>query len=171
MIQMVNYKDFTLKAHLRDRTSVEQKLLEFGAEFRGVDDQQDIYFKVLNGKLKYRKGTLGTLITHYERFSMDNIEKTTVYRYDINPTQEQIQELFSNFDIIGEIEKSRTLYQINNLTIHLDQFDNGVDFIEVEAKDFEEIYSDVALQNQCRQIFDYIGISKDDLLETGYIKL
>lgn len=168
---MLNYKDFTLKARLKNRKIVEQKLLAFGAIFQGEDDHQDFYFRVPYGKLKYRKGTLGNLITHYERFSIDNIEKTTVYRYEVNPTEDEIQKLYDRFDLIGEINKNRSLYQINNLTIHLDKLENGEEFIEVEAKDFEECYSELELQNQCQQIFSTIGISKEELLPTGYIKL
>ena len=91
---MVNYKDFTLKARLKNRSAVEQKLLELGAILEGDDYQQDYYFRILNGKLKYRKGTLGTLITHYERFSIDKIEKTTVYRYDVNPSENEVKKLY-----------------------------------------------------------------------------
>lgn len=166
---MLKYKDYTLKAHLKWRTYVENKLIELRAIFEGDDYQQDYYFKVLNGKLKYRKGTFGALITHYERFTIDNIEKTTVYRYDVNPSEEEIQKLFNRYDLIGEINKSRSLYQINNLTIHLDKLENGEEYIEVEAKDFEDRYSELELQNQCQQIFENIGISKNDLLTTGYI--
>jgi predicted adenylyl cyclase CyaB len=168
---MLKYKDFTLKAFLKSRAKIEQKLLELGARFEGDDYQQDYYFKVSNGKLKYRKGTLGTLITHYERFSIVDIEKTKVYRYDVNPTEEEVQKLYNSFDIVGEIHKSRSLYQINNLTIHLDKLENGEEYIEVEAKDFEELYTELELQNQCQQIFEKIGISQNELLTTGYIKL
>lgn len=168
---MLNYKDFTLKARLKNRKLVEQKLHDFGAIFQGEDYQQDFYFRVPYGKLKYRKGTLGNLITHYERFSIDNIEKTTVYRYEVNPSEDEVQKLYDRFDLIGEINKNRSLYQINNLTIHLDKLENGEEFIEVEAKDFEERYSELELQNQCQQIFSTIGISKEELLPTGYIKL
>ena len=168
---MLNYKDFTLKACLKNRIIVEQKLLDLGAIFQGEDYQQDYYFRVSNGKLKYRKGTLGTLITHYERFSIDKIEKTTVYRYDVNPSEEEVQKLYDRFDLIGELHKIRSLYQMNNLTIHLDKLENGEEFIEVEAKDFEDLYSELELQNQCQQIFENIGISKDELLTTGYIQL
>ena len=57
------------------------------------------------------------------------------------------------------------------MTIHLDKLENGEEFIEVEAKDFEDLYSELELQNQCQQIFENIGISKDELLTTGYIQL
>jgi predicted adenylyl cyclase CyaB len=168
---MLTYKDFTLKAHLNSRSEIEQKLIELGARFEGEDYQLDYYFKVSTGKLKYRKGTLGTLITHYERFSIDNIEKTAVYRYDINPSEEEVRQLYTNFDLVGEIQKSRSLYQINNLTIHLDKLENGDEFIEVEAKDFEELYTELDLQNQCHQLFEKMGISKNELLKTGYVNL
>ncbi|MFM1912974.1 MAG: hypothetical protein RIR51_812 [Bacteroidota bacterium] len=72
---MLNYKDCTLKAYLKNRVSVQEKLIESGAVYYGVDYQQDFYFRVSNGKLKYRKGALKTLITHYERFLLDKYRK------------------------------------------------------------------------------------------------
>ena len=168
---MLNYLDCTLKARIQHVEDLTCRLIELGAQYMGLDRQHDTYFEVPHGKLKYRKGTLGTLITHYERTVVDLVEKTQVYRYDVNPSEDEVKKLYDRFDLIGEIHKSRSLYQKNNLTIHLDKLENGEEFIEVEAKDFEDLYSELELQNQCQQIFENIGISKDELLTTGYIQL
>ena len=166
---MLNYKDCTLKPYLKNRVSVEEKLIELGAVYDGIEYQQDFYFRVSNGKLKYRKGTLKTLITHYERFILDNIEKTSVYRYDINPSEEDVQKLFSNYDVIGQVSKSRSLFQLNNITIHLDKLENGEEFIEVEAKDFDERFDELVLKNQCLLLFEDLRISYQEHLPTGYL--
>ena len=110
---MLNYKDFTLKACLKNRIIVEQKLLDLGAIFQGEDYQQDYYFRVSNGKLKYRKGTLKTLITHYERFILDNIEKTSVYRYDINPSEEDVKKCVVSLAYLIEVRLMKKLKKHN----------------------------------------------------------
>lgn len=166
---MLSYKDFTLKAHLKNRIIVEQKLMDLGAILVGEDYQHDYYFKISNGKLKYRKGTLGSLITHYERFVASKAEKTQVYRYDPNPSDEEVQQLFDQHKLIGEIQKIRRIYQFKNSTIHLDTLSNGEVFVEIEAKDFNEQSSDESLQAQCWDIFAQLSISKDDVIPTGYM--
>ena len=60
---MLTYQDITLKAKIRNSKELVEVLIELGAQYMGVDRQHDTYFEVPHGKLKYRKGTLGTLIT------------------------------------------------------------------------------------------------------------
>ena len=167
---MLKYKDFTLKARLYEMDVFEQKLLKLEAKYLGEDYQQDYYFKIATGKLKFRKGTIGTLITHYERILVDKMEKTIVYRYEVNPTDLQIQHLYASNEFIGETKKNRKLYQLHNMTFHLDELSNGERYIEVEAKDFDDSYTENELQNQCLSIFEQLGVKKFDLIETGYMK-
>ncbi len=166
---MLNYLDCTLKARIKHVEDLTCRLIELGAQYMGLDRQHDTYFEVPHGKLKYRKGTLGTLITHYERTVVDLVEKTQVYRYDVNPSEDEIRKLFLNFKVVGETEKSRTLYQLNNVTIHLDDLPDGNSFIEVEAKDFGNEKSPSELQSQCLELFQRLGIPKSDYIPTGYL--
>ena len=110
----MNYVDFTSKVQITCQESLEQKLMQIGADFIREEVQQDYYFEVLNGKLKYRKSTFNSLITHYERIKVDEMEKTTVYRYDVNPSNLEIQLLFETSQLIGETIKTRKIYQFNN---------------------------------------------------------
>lgn len=71
---MLNYKDVTQKARLVNSDAIASKLISMNASFVGEDHQHDIYFRVQNGKLKFRHGTLGTLITHYERIAIGPLE-------------------------------------------------------------------------------------------------
>ena len=166
---MLNYLDCTLKARIQHVEDLTCRLIELGAQYMGLDRQHDTYFEVPHGKLKYRKGTLGTLITHYERTVVDLVEKTQVYRYDVNPSEDEIRKLLLNFKVVGETEKSRTLYQLNNVTIHMDQLPDGNSFIEVEAKDFENKIIPSELQAQCLELFQRLGIPKSDYIPTGYL--
>ncbi len=166
---MLNYLDFTLKARLLNKQLVEQNLIELGAHFLGIDKQHDFYFQTDKGKLKYRKGTLGTLVTHYERFLVDNCEKTQVYRYDQNPSEESVKQLYLTHELVGETQKIRTLYQLENVTFHLDELPDGQLFIEVEAKDYGQQFSEVDLRNQCAKLFKILGIREEDVRQTGYL--
>ncbi|MBI3482368.1 MAG: CYTH domain-containing protein, partial [Bacteroidetes bacterium] len=115
------YKDFTIKARLVNSKNVVKKLAALKAEFIGKDLQTDHYFETDKGKLKWREGTIENLITHYERFDDSGMERTIVYQYDINPSQDQIDDLFLNHKVIGITKKERRIYQLNNIKIHLDK--------------------------------------------------
>lgn len=166
---MLNYKDVTQKARLANADVIASALIAMGASFVGEDQQHDIYFQVQNGKLKFRHGTLGTLITHYERIAVGPLEKTHVYRYDVNPTDAEIQQLFTNAERIGETQKIRKQYQFQNVTVHLDELPNGENYIEVEAKDYSNSFSEEDLLSQCKALFEKLGIASDDLRQTGYL--
>lgn len=166
---MLNYKDVTQKARLSDADAIASTLLAMGALFVGEDHQHDTYFRVQNGKLKYRKGTRGTLITHYERIAVGPLEKTRVYRYDVNPSEAEVQQLFTTAECIGETLKIRKQYQFQNVAIHLDKLPNGENYIEVEAKDYSNLYAETDLQQQCKALFEKLGISTNALVQTGYL--
>lgn len=166
---MLNYQDVTLKARVSNIEQMEVRLADLGAMFIGEDQQHDTYFTCTAGKLKFRKGTLGTLITHYERIGMDGAEKTHVYRYDVNPSEEEVQQLYAMHEIVGETHKIRKLYQLGNVSIHLDLLPSGENFIEVEAKDYAEMFSEEQLKMQCQKLFEDLQLADVDRLETGYL--
>jgi predicted adenylyl cyclase CyaB len=166
---MLNYKDATLKARVSTTQQMIVLLDKLGAIFLGEDEQHDTYFQVTQGKLKYRKGNLGSLITHYARKMVDDMEMTQVYRYDVNPSEEVVLQLFQTHQVLGETHKKRVLYQCGNVTIHLDELPDGQTFMEAEAKDFGDIYSEKELQKQCCDLFGYLGVDQVDWIRTGYL--
>ncbi len=71
--------------------------------------------------------------------------------------------------IIGETQKIRKLYQLENITNHLDELPSGEKFIEVEAKDYAEMLSEEQLNVQCQKLFEDLQLPHVDRLETGYL--
>ena len=55
------------------------------------------------------------------------------------------------------------------MTIHLDELPNGENYIEVEAKDYSNLYAETDLQQKCKALFEKLGISTNALVETGYL--
>ncbi len=164
----MSYKDFTSKVQVACQESLELKLTEIGAQFIREEVQQDYYFEVPNGKLKYRKSSFNSLITHYERIKVGNMEKTTVYRYDLNPSISEIQLLFDTTQLIGETIKTRKVYQFKNSTLHLDLPSTGCVFLEIEVKDFDGFKPEHELIAEANFVFQLLGISQDQYQETGY---
>jgi adenylate cyclase, class 2 len=163
------YKDYTLKAKISSGKEVEKKLAQLNSRFVGIDLQTDTYFQVENGKLKLREGTIENLITHYERTHQGEAEKTRVYRYDVNPTPAEIQKLRSTHQQIGIIEKERKIYFIDHIKVHLDKLPNGEEFLELEAIDTQNRFSDDELKRHCLDIKEKLGIQEKDILQTGYL--
>jgi adenylate cyclase, class 2 len=167
---LLNYKDYTIKARLRDPGQAEEILMSLNARFVGLDLQTDYYFATDKGKLKYRHGTIENLITHYERQVVEGIEKTTVYRYDLNPTPDQISQLSAERQLIGMTTKERKIYTIDHIKIHLDKLPDGQCYIEIEAIDRNNRFSDHDLKNQCLAMKATLKIPDADMMTTGYLK-
>ncbi len=163
------YKDFTLKARATDFEHLEDLLKNCGALFLGVDEQKDTYFQTDKGKLKLREGTIENLITHYERILEDGIERTVVYRYDVNPSAIEIENLRTNFKPIGIVKKERSIYLLDIHKIHLDRLEQG-DFLEIESIDREEKFTTEELRKRCLELKEKLGIADADLVPTGYLR-
>lgn len=166
----LSYKDFTVKAKLANAEEIEQVLRDLGAIFIGKDIQTDHYFETSRGKLKWREAVIENLITHYERVEDSGIERTCVYRYDLNPTQDQIDELQRNHRLIGVIKKERRIYILNNVKIHIDRLSDIEQFIEIEAIDREGEFTADELKDQCLRVKSMLHIAEKDLIPTGYLK-
>ena len=163
------YKDYTIKAKISSGSELENKLIQLNSRFLGVDKQTDTYFEVSSGKLKLREGTIENLITHYERIHDGDAEKTTVYRYDVNPTLEEIEKLKSKHRQIGVIKKERKIYFVDHIKVHLDKLPSGEEFIELEAIDRQNQFSDEELKRQCLDLKNKLGINESEIIETGYL--
>lgn len=165
----MNYKDYTLKAKVTDMERIEEGLKSAGAYYEGLDHQTDYYFQTGIGKLKYRKGTIEHLITHYQRKIVDGMERTTVYRYDKNPTEDQINHLRSTSKQIGVTQKERRIFTLENIKIHVDKLPDGRCYLEIEAIDRTGNFTEEDLRAQCLDMKSKLGIGDEDLVGTGYL--
>lgn len=163
------YKDFTIKATLKNSEAIEAAIQEMNAMFVGLDTQTDHYFSVSKGKLKLREGVIENLITHYERVFENGLERTIVYRYEINPSKSQIDELFGKYTKIGTTQKERKIYKIDLVKIHLDRLPDGMEFIEIEAMDINNDFSIQELQEHCLSMKLKLGLPDNSLIQTGYL--
>ncbi len=164
------YKDITIKARLINADQIEKIIQSMNARFIGKDLQTDRYFETPKGKLKWREGLIENLITHYERSKENGVEKTIVYRYDLNPSPELIEDLFKNHTHIGTIKKERKIYKLNNIKIHIDKLPNNEEFIEIEAIDLKNEFTIEELRTQCQSLKEKLIINDSDLVPTGYLK-
>ena len=170
MVKKLNYKDYSLKAKLQNFEEIERILEMLGAHYIGQDRQTDTYFETPRGKLKLRQGSIENLIAHYERKMINGLERTDNYRYDQKPDITVMNDLFRNHKVIGVIRKLRKIYKIDNVKIHLDKTEEGELFIEIEAIDEFDEFTETGLLQQCLEIKEKLGISDKQLIKSGYLK-
>lgn len=168
---MLAYRDITLKTKINDRQGLEEKLLSMGARLIKNEKQHDIYFQVSEGKLKYRKSPDSEKLIHYKRERFNHCEKTVVFRYERNPSEEAVKKLFHRLPLLAETKKIRSLFQKNNVSIHIDEMSDGRQFLELEAKDFGGKRGDEQLKKECFDVFYELGFCRQDLIQTGYQNL
>ena len=168
-MQPLDYKDYTLKARVIDLDPLHARLKELNATFVGTDYQRDHYFATTKGKLKWRQGTIENLITHYERITEQEAERTIVYRYDLHPTPEDLVQLQKSNELIQIIEKTRHIYLIAHIKIHLDLLPSGDQFLEIEAIDRANQFSHAELTQQCTDLQRELGIPSENRIPTGYL--
>lgn len=166
-----SYIDVNVKAVCRDVKKAEEILLSEGAKFIGEDPQVDTFYRVEVGKMKLREGKIENLITHYIREKTDSGIITKVFIYEVNPTQEVCQRLLGHLQVTGVIKKNRKIFFIDNAKFHLDKFEDGKTFIEIEVMDRTDAPDMQRLQKQAADYRVLLGIADEDIITSSYVDL
>jgi adenylate cyclase class IV len=69
------------------------------------------------------------------------------------------------------IDKERKIYFIDNVKFHLDKVENIGTFIEIEALDKMDLFSELDLKNQCEKYMDLFEIKDSNLVSHSYSDL
>jgi predicted adenylyl cyclase CyaB len=165
------YADFSIKARCNNLTTAEERLLKLNPDFVGEDLQTDTYFYVPVGRMKLREGNIEHLLTHYHREESDGKMKTTVFLYERDPSPQQVLHHTGKLARLGQVIKRRRIFFVNNVKFHLDQFDDGQMFVEIEAIDRDGSLGIDFIRKQAEEYKVAMGISDKDVLTDSYIDL
>lgn len=143
-------RNIEYKAELRDPTLARSICRSLKAVHEGVLRQTDTYFKVADGRLK-RRDTVGEP-TEYIFYSRTNRVDPKLSHYVVY-TEAEARERFgaSPLPVWVVVRKTRDLYVLDNVRIHLDDVDKLGKFLELEAI--------VSPQNDpaaCREAVDFL---------------
>ncbi|UYZ59833.1 class IV adenylate cyclase [Hymenobacter latericus] len=164
------YQDFSAKARCSDAAPLAAVLDHLGAHFIGTDHQRDTYYATSRGKLKLREGNIEHILIHYERLpDAHGLERTHVYRYDQHPTPELLTQALAGRAVLGVVEKTRRIYRLGHIKIHLDLFATGEQFVEVEVQDHLGQRNLEQLREECLEFLQRLGIAPGELLNNGYL--
>ncbi|MBD3167609.1 CYTH domain-containing protein [bacterium] len=166
-----------LKARCDDLERLHRLLLEENAEQRGTDNQRDTYFKVPNGRLKLREGTIERSLIQYDRPDQAGPKASQVSLYHPGPDNPDDPRTTSAvlratlLRALGElvtVEKRRRIYFIDNVKFHLDEVPGLGSFVEIEAIDADGSIGEARLREQCERYMHLFDIKADDLIERSY---
>lgn len=157
-----------IKARHSSPETIRSLLKQNSADFKGTDHQTDTYFNVDKGRLKLREGNIENSLIFYRRPNTGRPKASDINLIALDNPQEMKTLLTNALGIKVIVEKDREIYFINNVKFHIDEVEKLGCFVEVEAIDRDDSYSEAELREQCQQFMDLFGISDEDLVSVSY---
>jgi len=161
-------KNIEIKARCADAARIREILKSHQAEYKGLDHQVDTYFKVNNGRLKLREGTIEKNLIFYHRANQKGPKKSSVNLYPVQDSPVLKELLINAMGILAVVDKYREIYFIENIKFHIDEVKSLGEFVEIEAIDKDGSISEEKLLEQCQKYVSLFGIREDDLLKESY---
>ncbi len=159
-----------IKAILRDLNRIKSELAKQNAVLKGVDHQVDTYFQMAEGKgrLKLREGEIENNLIHYNRPNQaeSKLSEVTLHKPNEAETLKRVLENALGTKVV--VDKKREIYFIRNVKIHLDKVEGLGEFVEIEAIDEKNEFTETELREQCEELMADFGIEKSDLCKVSY---
>ncbi|MEK6845334.1 MAG: class IV adenylate cyclase [Nanoarchaeota archaeon] len=181
-----------IKAKSSHLDEIRNVLKSLHADFRGVDQQIDTYFKVPSGRLKLREGNILEALNYqtfkaspnsksvyyienyliqYDREDRDGPKQSNVVLYESTPKSTLKEALTKALGILVVVDKQREIYFIDNVKFHLDRVRDLGTFVEIEAIDKNPSIGRDKLLEQCELYKSLFKISPEDLISVSYSDL
>ena len=157
-----------VKARCTNPEGVRNYLLNHKADFKGVDEQTDTYFNVINGRLKLREGNIENNLIFYERSNQAGPKNSRFHLVKIEDARGLKDVLAKSNGIKTVVKKKREIYYIANVKFHLDDVPGLGSFAEIEAGNVFADLSQDELQRQCDFYMKELGIEQQDLIDNSY---
>ena len=164
-------KNIEIKARYPDLEKAENIARRLGAKFLGKDFQTDTFFNAPKGRLKLRESSLsGTILIPYLRSDQKEAKEA---RYVLLPVKDvsTTKALFS--EILGErliVEKTRRIYLLENIRIHLDEVKDLGNFLEFEAV-IDAKHPEEESQATLDELLKKFGVEVEHLIAGAYADL
>ncbi len=161
-------RNVELKARLNSLDTARTIARKLATDYLGIQSQIDTYFHCHDGRLKLREmnGTAAQLIW-YARPDQAEARASEYYLLDIPDPTLAKQLLTAALGVQHIVEKSREIYMVHNVRIHLDDVTGLGSFLEFEAvmraeQDLAEGHAQ--LDGLCRQF----AITAEHILAQSY---
>lgn len=160
-----------IKARSNNHEKIRAVLAERGADFKGTDHQIDTYFKVNNGRLKLREGTIENHLIFYQRENTEGPKQSNIILFKSDPESTLKSILVAANGILTVVDKTREIYFIDNVKLHIDTVAGLGTFMEIEAIDTDGSIGREKLLAQCTEYMRLFEIADTDLVSVSYSDL
>jgi adenylate cyclase class 2 len=164
----MSFLNVEIKAKCDDPGFIRNYLLSNGAEFKGVDEQTDTYFNVLNGRLKHREGNIENNLIYYQRDDQPGPKNSHFHLLKVVDANSLKKVLINSMGIKVVVIKKREIYYINNIKFHVDEVAGLGSFIEIEAGNLLADVPQEKLKEQCEFYLKEFNIINKDLIDVSY---
>lgn len=173
---MAGHLNVELKARCADPARVRLVLEAAGADFRGVDEQRDVYFNVPAGRLKLRRGSIERALIYYRRSDAAAVKPSHVTMARLERAGEPALDdlegtLTEALGVSAVVEKRREIRFVDNVKFHLDEVPGIGAFVEIEAIESPTVTDEATLRAQCEAWRERLGIAPEDLIADSYSDL
>jgi adenylate cyclase class IV len=127
-------QNIEFKAELRNLEAARQQCRQVGAEFQGAIAQRDSYFRMADGRLKKRETTSPRRIEWVYYHRPDRVSPRMSNYTILTDAQAKRRWGTRNLKAWLSVEKSRELWLLGDVRIHLDDVKDLGRFIEFEAQ-------------------------------------
>ena len=170
----IKNQNFEIKARIDDIQFIRRVLSDDGAKFIGTDHQVDTYFRVSQGRLKIREGTIENCIVWYNREDTTEPKKCEYHILQYEPGSSDLVSLkdmlCASLGILVCVEKTRDIFFVDNVKIHLDTVPELGEFVEIEAIGSDTLDQEM-LRKQCAFFLNRLDIKKKWLIRQSYSDL
>ncbi len=157
-----------IKAKTEDLEKYREIAKKISTQHLGLDRQTDTYFATKKGRLKLRESSLsGTYLIPYLRPDSAHAKKSD---YALLTTQDgtKAKELLAELlGVTQVVRKTRDIYLIDNVRVHLDEVERLGKFLEFEAVYFDPL-QEAAEFKKVNDLLKIFGVSESDLLKNSY---
>ncbi len=168
----MNHIIIEIKARCPNPEQVRTVLKTEKARYVGKDHQIDTYFQVPEGRLKLRQGNIEKTLIFYNRANQAGPKKSEVSLFRPAATDDDLRQvLTSALGVKVIVDKQREIYFIENIKFHIDQVEGLGSFVEIEAIDTNQTFSEAELLAQCQKYIRLFGIEEKQLIECSYSDL
>ena len=164
-------RNIELKARIDGLDRAEAVCRQLGAVFQWTRRQTDVYFHVEEGRLKLRiEEPGGAVLVRYHR---PDEAAARECRYELTPVGDPaatLAELEARHGLLVRVVKTRTLYLLGHVRIHLDTVAGLGTFLEFEAVMGPE-HDDAKASALLGRLVAAFGIEAEDVVPVSYSDL
>jgi len=165
----MSIKIIEIKSPILDAAKIESLLLAKNARYVGQDHQIDTYFNVSKGRLKLRQGNIENTLIYYEREENPQAKKSLVKIQKMSHDTEGLKTILTEIHGVKTIvDKKRKIFFINNVKFHIDVVLGLGEFVEIEAIDEQNDFSESELKQQCDHYIEYLQLNRQKFIDQSY---